>query len=93
MGFFGKLFGGEKPAAPQEAAHVHTEPVGDTAAENVFFGEHKAAQERAAEERMVQEANDAEALAAAQNAIEDIDRTTPELPTEDDETLEEERAA
>lgn len=83
MGFFGKLFGGEKSAAPQEAAHVHTEPVGDTAAENVFFGEHKAAQERAVADRELaeQEAKDTEALAAAQNAI------------EDDETLEEERAA
>ena len=83
MGFFGKLFGGERQAPQQDAAPVHAEPVGDTAAENVFFGEHKAAQERAVADRELaeQEAKDTEALAAAQNAI------------EDDETLEEERAA
>ena len=47
MGFWNKMFGGEQ----KEAAHVHTEPVGDTAEENVFFGEHKAAQERAVADR------------------------------------------
>lgn len=95
MGFFGKLFGGERQTPQPDAApaHVHTEPVGDTAQENVFFGEHKAAQEREAEERALQEARDAEALAAAQNAIDTVDSATLELPAEDDETLEEERAA
>ncbi len=69
MGFFGKLFGGEHKAPSQEAAHAHTKPLGDTHDENMFFGEHAAANERAA-----QEAKDAEALATAQNAIEAADQ-------------------
>ena len=50
--------------------------------ENVFFGEHKAAQERAVADReLAEQEAKTQRHAAAQNAI------------EDDETLEEERAA
>ena len=88
MGFFGKLFGGERPAAPQEK-------LGTTEVEHTFFGEQTAAQETqaAAQAEQLQRAADADAAERARILLEDAtDAAMPELPAEDDDvTLEEER--